>query len=225
MPGKIGTANKHVIYQKIRTDIITGKKKPGERLSIDQLKDVFGTSVTPVRDALQMLSQEDLVTIKPRSGYYITLVSLKELNDMLDLREILELAAVERAAEKITDEQIHLLEKAHAGFTNDDDETYYRYTEENKNFHCLVAKASGNQELARLVSRLHDRMGRYMMIVRPGKYMVEMHGRLIKRLKAHDAAGAKKTLQKELISGKKIVMDRIMQEEADSWHIGTGRSK
>jgi len=68
-------------------------------------------------------------------------------------------------------------------------------------------------------------MGRYMMIVRPGKYMIEMHSRLIERLKAHDVAGAKKTLQKELISGKAIVMDRIMQEEAGSWHIGTGRSK
>ncbi len=225
MPRKIGNANKHVIYQKVRTEIITGKKKPGERLSIDQLKNEFGTSVTPVRDALQMLSQEDLVTIKPRSGYYITLVSLKELNDMLELREILELAAVERAAEKITDEQIQLLENVHAGFTNDDDETYYRYTEENKTFHCLVAEASGNQELARLISRLHDRMGRYMMIVRPGKYMIEMHGRLIEHLKAHDAVGAKKTLQKELKSGKTIVMDRIIQEEAGSWHIGTGRSK
>jgi DNA-binding GntR family transcriptional regulator len=91
-----------------------------------------------------MLSQEDLVTIKPRSGYYVTLVTLKELNDMLDLRAILE-----RAAEKITDEQIVLLEKVPAGYTNDDDDAYWRYTEENRNFHYQVAEASGNLELAR----------------------------------------------------------------------------
>lgn len=222
MPKRTGTVSKHVIYQKIRTDINTGKKKPGERLSIDQLKNEFGTSVTPVRDALQMLSQEDLVTIKPRSGYYITLVSLKELNDMLDLRQILELAAVERAAENITDEQIERLEKVHAGFTNDDDETYSRYTEENKNFHCQIAKASGNQELARLISKLHDRLGRYMIIVRPGKYMIEMHGRLIERLKARDSNGAKKTLLKELVNGKKVMLERIMRDEAESWHLGVG---
>ncbi len=224
MPKKKGDATKHIIYQKIRTDIITGKKTPGERLSIDQLKDEFGTSVTPVRDALQMLSQEDLVTIKPRSGYYITLVSLKELNDMLDLRQILELAAVERAAEKITDEQIKDLESVHAGFTDDNNETYSRYTEENKKFHCLVAKASGNAELTKQIAHLHDRLGRYMIIVRPGEYMIEMHGRLIDRLKARDPAGAKKTLQKELKSGKDIMMDRIMQEEAGSWHLGTGKT-
>jgi len=93
MPGKSGDATKHNIYKKIRTDIITGKKKPGDRLSVDQLKEEFGTSVTPVRDALQMLSQEDLIVIKPRSGYFITRITLKELNDMLDMREILEQAA------------------------------------------------------------------------------------------------------------------------------------
>ena len=223
MPKKTGDASKHVIYKKIRADIITGKKNPGERLSIDTLKKEFGTSVTPVRDALQMLSQEDLVTIKPRSGYYIALVSLKELNDMLELRQILELASVERAAKKIDDEQIALLEKVHAGYTDDDDETYSRYTEENRNFHYLVAKASGNHELARQIGHLHDRLARFMIIVRSGKHMIDIHSRLIERVKAHDPVGAKKTLQNELDEARTAIMDKIMREEAGSWHLGTGR--
>jgi DNA-binding GntR family transcriptional regulator len=222
MPGKKGTAAKDLIYREIRNQIITGKKKPGERLSIEELKHEFGTSVTPVRDALQMLSQEDLVTIKPRSGYYITLVTLKQLNDMLDLRQILELAAVERAAEKITDEQIEELEHVHAGFTDDKNETYSRYTKENKKFHCLIAQASGNKELTRQVEQIHDRLVRYMLVVRPAKYMDEMHRQLISKLKARDPNGAKKTLQRELSNGKNVMIERIMQEEAGSWHLGTG---
>jgi DNA-binding GntR family transcriptional regulator len=222
MPAKAGDAAKHAIYKKIRADIITAKKKPGERLAIDQLTEAFGTSVTPVRDALQMLSQEDLVTIKPRSGYYVTLVTLKELNDMLELREILELAAVERAAEKVTDEQIESLQLVHAGYTNDEDETYSRYTEENRAFHFLVAQASGNQELAKQIGHLHDRLARFMIIVRSGKHMIDVHGRLIERLKARDPAGAKKTLQKELDTARTAIMDKIMQEEAGSWHLGAG---
>lgn len=222
MPGKTGDATKYRIYKRIRAEIITGKKKPGERLSIDILKKEFGTSVTPVRDALQMLSQEDLVTIKPRSGYYITLVSLKELNDMLELRQILELAAVERAAEKISDEQIALLEKVHAGFTTDDDTNYSRYSEENKNFHYLIAQASGNHELAKQIEQLHDRLARFMIIIRSGKIMSDVHGRLINRLKAHDPAGAKKAIQKELDEARLRIMDKIMQEESGSWHLGMG---
>jgi len=221
MPNKKGNAGKHLIYKKIRADIITGQKEPGQRLSIDLLKKEFGTSVTPVRDALQMLSQEDLVTIKPRSGYYVSLVSLKELNDMLELRQILEMAAVERAAEKINDEQIALLETVHAGYTNDDDETYSRYTEENQNFHYLIAKASGNDQLAKQIRHLHDRLARFVVIVRSGRHMTDIHGRLIDRLRAHDPAGAKKNLQKELDEARTAIMDKVMQEEAASWHMGT----
>lgn len=219
-----GKATKHDIYSRIKADIITGRKKPGERLSIDDLKEQFGTSVTPVRDALQMLGQEELVTIKPRSGYYITLVSYRELNDMLELREILELAGVERAAEKITDEQIVALENVHAGFTDDNDETYSRYTQENRNFHYLVAMASGNHELARQIGHLLDRLSRFMIIVRSGPTMIDIHSRLIERLKTRDPAAARKALKKELDAGKKAIMDRIMLEEAGSWHLGTGRT-
>ncbi|OGR12330.1 MAG: hypothetical protein A2097_10315 [Desulfobacula sp. GWF2_41_7] len=220
MPRKSNAETKHTIHKKIRAEIITGKKRPGEKLSIDTLKQEFGTSVTPVRDALQMLNQEGLVTIKARAGYYITTVTLKELNDMLEFREILELAAVERAAEKITDIQIAGLEAVHAGYTDDKDETYSRYADENHNFHCLVAKASGNDELADQISRVHDRLARFMIVVRSGKYMINIHQRLIDRLKAHDPAGAKKTLKKELDEGRTVIMDRIMREEAGSWHLG-----
>jgi len=223
MPEKIPRASKHVIYKRIKADIITGRKKAGERLSIDSLKKEFGTSVTPVRDALQMLSHEDLVTIKPRSGYYVTLVSLKELTDMLELRQILELAAVERAARDINDDQIALLENVHEGYTDDDNETYSRYTEENQKFHYLVAKASGNDELAQQIRHLHDRLARFVVIVRSGRHMIDIHGRLIKKLKAHDPVGAKRTLQKELDEARTAIMEKIMLEEAASWHLGIGK--
>ena len=52
--------------------------------------------------------------------------------------------------------------------------------------------------------------------------MIDIHGRLIERLKAHDPVGAKKTLQKELDESRIAIMDKIMQEEAGSWHLGAG---
>ncbi|MCP4670940.1 MAG: GntR family transcriptional regulator [Desulfobacula sp.] len=223
MPKKTGIATKYIIYKQIRADIITGSIKAGERLLIDNLKKEFKTSITPVREALQMLSHEDLVTIKPRSGYYVTLVSLKELTDMLELRQILELAAVERAAQNINDEQIALLENMHEGYTDDKNETYSRYAEENQNFHYLIARASGNLELAQQIKHIHDRLARFVVIVRSGRHMIDIHERLIKRLKAHDSVGAKKTLQKELDEGRTAIMEKIMQEEAASWHLGTGK--
>jgi len=97
-----GGTSKLKIYKELRRSIIVGRRNPGERLSVEDLAARYGTSVTPVRDALQMLSQEGLVTIKPRSGYFVTRITLKQLRDLLELRGILEVAAVERAAARIT---------------------------------------------------------------------------------------------------------------------------
>src|SRR5512135_2999893 len=96
--------SKSKAHKELRRSIIMGARKPGERLSLDELAKAYNTSITPLRDALHMLSQEGLVTIKPRSGYYVSRTTLKELRELFELREILELAAVERAAKRITDE-------------------------------------------------------------------------------------------------------------------------
>ena len=90
--------SKSLIYKKLRRSIIMGHREPGERLNVEEIADEYNTSVTPVRDALQMLSHEDLVDIKPRSGYFVKSITLKQLRDLLDVRRVLELTAIERAA-------------------------------------------------------------------------------------------------------------------------------
>jgi GntR family transcriptional regulator, rspAB operon transcriptional repressor len=217
-----GRASKNRIYATLRSEIILGHCKPGERLVIDELKNRFGTSVTPVRDALQMLNQEGLITIKPRSGYFITRVTLKELRDMLELREILEAAAVERAAATITDAQLNALKRVHAGYAGDDDRAYTRYTDENRRFHYLLAQSSGNQELALAVRHLHDRLARFMVIRHAGQRLEEIHAGLIDRLAAHDVPGARAAIVDEVRESRLAIMDRIMREEAAYWHVGGG---
>jgi DNA-binding GntR family transcriptional regulator len=138
---EMSSTSKSRIYRGVRRAIIMGNCKPGERLDVEQLAHNYETSVTPVRDALQMLSQEGLVTIKPRSGYYVARITLKELRDMLELRKILELAAIERSVLRATPEQLDELRHVHAGYTGDDDLSYDRYTDENRRFHYLLARA------------------------------------------------------------------------------------
>ncbi|MBF0228003.1 MAG: GntR family transcriptional regulator [Desulfamplus sp.] len=217
-----GYTAKKDIYNSLRSAILNGKLKPGERLSIDLLKTEFGTSITPVRDALQMLNQEALITIKPRSGYFVTRITLKELRDMLELREILELASIERAAKNITPEMVEKLRAVHLGYSGEDDLSYTRYTDENRNFHFMVAEASENMELASTLKHLLDRLARFMVIRHAGKDMPDIHGILIQKLEAHDCEGAKLVLMGELNNTKLAVMDRIMQEEAAFWHLGGG---
>lgn len=203
----------------MRRSIIMGSRKPGERLEVEELAQRFETSITPVRDALQMLSQEGLVTIRPRSGYFVTRITLKQLRDMMDLRKTLELAAIEHAALRITDEQLIELRTVHAGYTGDDDLSYERYTDENRRFHYLVALASGNLEMAEMIAHLHDRLARFMVLRRAGKSQEITHALIVNALQAHDVEAAKATLLDDIDTSRDAILDGVLDEVAASWHL------
>jgi DNA-binding GntR family transcriptional regulator len=210
---------KSLIYKKMRRSIIMGHRESGERLNVEAIAQEYNTSVTPVRDVLQMLSHEGLVVIKPRSGYFVMSITLKQLRDLLDVRRLLELSAVERAAARISQEQIQELQTVHAGYTGDDDESYDRYTDENRRFHYLLAKAGGNNELADLVAKLHDQLARFMVMRRAGKTMEVTHKRIVEALNAHDAETARQSLLDDIDRAHEAILDSIMEEDSESWRL------
>jgi DNA-binding GntR family transcriptional regulator len=217
---ELGSTSKRRIYQEIRRAIIMGHSQPGARLDPEVLAKSHGTSVTPVRDALQMLSQEELVSIKPRSGYFVTHITLKQLRDLLDMREILEVASIERAANRITEEQLEELEQVHTGYTGNDDESYERYMEENRRFHCLIANASGNRELADALGRLHDRLVRFMVLSHMGETLESRHAKLIKVLHSRDVLAARQAMLDEVNETREAILERVIEEEGAFWRLG-----
>lgn len=206
-------------YKELRRSIIMGHRKPGERLSLDELAKTYKSSITPLRDALHMLSQEGLVTIKPRSGYFICRTTLKELRELFEMREIMELAAIERAVPRITDECIVQLEHIHAGYTGDDDESYDRYTDENRHFHYLLAEATGNHELAEMLGHLHDRLARFMVLRSGGQTQIHTHAQIVEALKAHDVSAARQAMLDEITESRDAILDRVIREDGASWHV------
>ena len=222
---KPDVTSKNLIYTELRRSIIMGHRNQGERLDLEALSKSFGTSVTPVRDALQMLGQEGLVTIKPRSGYFVTHVTLKQLRDMLELREILEVASAERAAARITEQQLEALSQIHTGYTGEDDESYDRYMEENRHFHYLIAQASGNQELADTLGRLHDRLVRFMVLRRFGHELEDRHAPLIEALRSGDATAVRQAMLEEVNQTRETILEGVIQEDGAFWRLGSRASE
>ncbi len=166
-----------------------------------------------------MLSQERLVTTKPHAGFYVTQVTLKQLRDMLELREILEAASAERAAVRITEEQLHGLERVHAGYTGDDDASYERYVTENRQLHYLIAQASGNQELADTLGRLHDRLARFFVFVYTGEEVERRHRRLIEALRTRDPEVARRVILDEVKETQRITLEHVIQKSGTAWYV------
>jgi DNA-binding GntR family transcriptional regulator len=212
----LDATSKVKIYRQLRRSIIMGHRRPSDRLDVEELAARFETSVTPVRDALQMLSQEGLVMIRPRSGYFVASITLKQLRDLLDLRKILEMAAIERAALRITPDQVHALRNVHAGYTGDDDESYDRYTDENRRFHYCMALASGNMELAETIGHLHDRLARFMVLRHAGKSQETTHARIADALEAHDIDLARQALLEDIETSRDAILDGVLDDVATS---------
>lgn len=214
------------IYRDLRQSIILGRYRPGDRLNSDALVEHYGVSNTPVREALQMLSREGLVTIKPHSGYFVTQITLKQLqlHDLLELRQILEVASVERAASRINTAQVEELEQVHAGYTGDDDESRVRYILENRRFHYLVALASGNQQLAETLGHLHDRLTPFWVLVHSGDEMEQIHQRLIDALRSKDIAGARQAILDEVNETRDATLKHVIRQGGDLWLIGAQRN-
>ena len=96
---------REIVYEELKRQILIGEIAPGTRMMEVELADVMGVSRTPVREAIRKLEKEGLVTIEPRKGAYASNISIKDMVDVLEVRQGLEGMAAAIASGRITEEQ------------------------------------------------------------------------------------------------------------------------
>lgn len=97
------------VYLAIRQEILDGTLKPGDRLQEEQLARQFGTSRTPIREALRKLEVENFVNYSPYRGTIVAEVSADEIPDLLEVRILVESLIIRRAVKNVTSEDIKRL--------------------------------------------------------------------------------------------------------------------
>jgi DNA-binding GntR family transcriptional regulator len=146
---------KQEVYDGIRQDILSGTFLPGDLLTERELAAKYGVSKTPVREALSLLEQDELLRAIPRAGYMVTRLTFRDLQEVHQLRATLEAMAARLAAQRITDEELEELERLTS--TSDPEEARLF----NRQFHSVVAQASGNSRLAKMIEQLLDDTDRW----------------------------------------------------------------
>lgn len=180
-----------VVFTTLRQAILRGELKPGERLMEIQLANKLGVSRTPIREAIRKLELEGLVLMIPRKGAEVAEITEKNLRDVLEVRESLEVLAVQLACERMTPEDIENLQVAAKAFedimeTND----ITKIAEADVHFHDIVYMATDNQRLIQLLNNLREQMYRYRVEylkkneARP--IILSEHKALIEHIKNHD---------------------------------------
>jgi DNA-binding GntR family transcriptional regulator len=147
----IKSTNEYV-YEHLLSSILDKKLKSGERLVIESLAKELGISTTPVRDAFRRLELEGLLEVRPRSGSFVKMPSRKEIEDVFQLRLILEQAAIENGLQNISDETIADVEAALDLAERTDKEEHYINSDEL--IHECIINALGNQEICNVIKGL-----------------------------------------------------------------------
>jgi DNA-binding GntR family transcriptional regulator len=144
-------------YESIKKYILAGKLGCDDRLTEESLSQQLGISKSPIREALNGLQNEGLIRIEPRRGAYVRQFSVKEVEDLYNLREVLEVYAV--SIVKITPQLIGELKESvqrTSQFLTSDNKT--GHIEEDTRFHGAIAKATENQELCRLLENIQNQI-------------------------------------------------------------------
>jgi DNA-binding GntR family transcriptional regulator len=154
-----------VVFEYLRTSILNGDLKPGERLMEIQLAEQLGVSRTPVREAIRKLEKEKFVEMIPRKGAYVADLTAKDILDVLEIRTILEGFASSLAAVRMTDEEIDNLEQTLIDFNVFlEDLDRPGMIEKDNQFHDMIFDATRNNKLIDIVQELHDQFQRFRLI-------------------------------------------------------------
>jgi DNA-binding GntR family transcriptional regulator len=139
-------------YERIRGYVLGGEVPPGARLGQVELAERFGISRTPVREALRRLAGEGLVDFHSNRGFRVADLGLDAVLRRLEVRAILEPGIAALAAERRTGHDLEFMREAIA----DEEEARdgVEAHDASRRFHIALARASGNEELVRVIESL-----------------------------------------------------------------------
>jgi GntR family transcriptional regulator, rspAB operon transcriptional repressor len=160
----------------LRAEIVQARLESGERLHVGRLADRLGVSPTPVKEALSRLAAEGLVEVGARGGTFVTRPTRASVDEIFDLREVLEQFAAARAMAVATEADLaQLTELSHSIRTRvqvDGSLAYEGFSHDDIAFYNLLVGLAGNKRLMQMYQDLHA----YTIVAR-SYYQIRAKGR------------------------------------------------
>lgn len=146
-------------YRTIREGIIAGTYPQGSHLTAQQLAEASGLSRTPIREAMRRLHAEGLISLIPNRGAFVARWTLSEIEQIYELRVMLEAFAARTAAERASEAQtanLQVLADQMAQIVEEEEIDHGRVAAVNGDFHRSVLEACGNGRLRDLLGSLTE---------------------------------------------------------------------
>mgnify|MGYP003602714497 CR=1 FL=1 len=207
---------REVVYETLREAIRNGALTPGERLMEIQLAEELGVSRTPVREAIRKLELERFVVMLPRRGTYVANLSLKDINEVFEIRAALDGLAAGLAAERITEEELEQMERLLVEIADCiEQHNNQKIVEADEAFHDILYRASRNERLVGIICNLREQFTRFrsVSINYPGRLQntLEEHRQLVEAIAQRNPEAAQQKAREHIENAEQTLLLEMEQ--------------
>jgi DNA-binding GntR family transcriptional regulator len=205
-------------YKTLKDFIVRSKILPGERIYLEDLAKTLNLSLTPLREALNRLSQEDLVTHVVNRGYTLRVITNDEVRELFEFCEALEIYAIERAVKSIEALDLMELEKNLMEYKKIMELRYFpeRFFTNNE-FHMKIVKLGGNQLIVNSMERVFERLAFRVRLENfsgtRGSEVYAEHLAIYNALNSRDVRMAIHAMRDHIVKSKEFVLGELQTKE------------
>lgn len=217
---KIKKETLHIqIADHLRSLIMTGELKEGDKVNENELCATLGISKTPLREALRVLSAEGLISLVPNRGSFVTKPTVEEINEMFDVMTLLEGYCAREACKKMSRKDFAHLKELHAKLEQHsarrDQKEYIRV---NNRFHTFLQELAGNRTLNQIVDGFRKKilLYRFQSLNLPRRFedSITEHRLLLEAFEKRDGRAAEALMQRHLKNQSKA-MEALFEQSGN----------
>jgi len=212
IPGAVVKASlAEQVYKNLRIRLMNGDFRPGQRLTIAALSEQYGTSITPVREAISRLASEHALTIKAATSVIVPALTSRDLREIIAIRKELEGMAARRVGQIATSAMIEALVTENMSFVKAAATDPAMAAQKNRDFHFLILKFAEMPYIEAICENMWTLMGPFLRMfheeipVRRLTAENHLHFRFIEAIKAGDPDAACAAMQQDIAWSDELV--------------------
>lgn len=229
VPAEQGKPQRESIYEQLRQAILSGAIGPGERLVETTYAEIFHVSRTPIREAIRMLEQDELVIYEPRKGAVVRpQLSEKEMEEVYTIRAALQMLTVEEVIRNITEVEITQMIESNSAcieaLESDDSDAYFYHLDM---FNDILTRSSRMPLVIKLLNQIeqynpstafvnpgHTRLREFAIYDKSRRYeAVKEHMAIADALSERDLERFKSAMQTHLTNVKEAAMRGYLERQ------------
>lgn len=202
-------------YEQLRNDIIACVLRPGEALTEKQIGDRYQIKKATIRAALARLMQEGLVRSEPRRGYVVATLSLRDVNEIFDVRSLIEPEVFRVAASNMTERGLEDVRLAAQKVLKPETlRSHVAFLAADRAFRLALAELSGNLRLAHLLDQILDQSARVLHLGFKSRdftqLIIAQQKELVLACEAGEVSAIVKLARSQCLSLKKQVLEALL---------------